>query len=297
MFIGKCSLHLHKAFIIMKSISIASLLFIASCTTVSTPLKEIGKLSLKEVSGLAYVNGTLYGLEDSGNKNSIYKIALNGKTEQEINIAEAKNNDWEDLTADKQGNLYIGDFGNNNNDRKNLAIYKLDANDLSKVSYVVSYHYPEQKQFPPKKSNFIFDVEAFFEHNGSFYLFTKNRSKGFNGDVQVYKLPNKAGNHAAQLLGTIPTCDNFRKCAITGADLSPDGTKAVLLSGGKVWVMTNFGTENFAGAAMQVYELNHISQKEGICFKDNDTLLIADEKDKKEGGKLYEVKLSDLQSK
>jgi len=281
----------------MKSIYIASLILIASCTGVNSPLKELGTLSLKEVSGLKYINGSLWALEDSGNKSSIYKLSPTGKTEQEVKITNVKNNDWEDIAADKQGNIYIGDFGNNDNDRKNLAIYKLNADDLSTVSSVISFYYPEQKQFPPKKSNLIFDVEAFIEHNGSFYLFTKNRSKGFNGDVQVYKAPNKTGNHAAQLLGTIATCDNFRKCAITGADISPDGKKVVLLSGGKIWVLTNFGTENFVGATMQEYELNHISQKEGICFKDNDILLIADEKDKKEGGKLYEVALSKLQSK
>jgi hypothetical protein len=280
----------------MKSIYTASLILIASCTGADSALKEIGELSLKEVSGLKYVNGSLWALEDSGNKSSIYKISLTGKTEQEVKITNAKNNDWEDIAADKQGNLYIGDFGNNKNERKNLAIYKLNADDLSKVTSVISFYYPEQKQFPPKKSDLIFDVEAFFEHNGNFYLFTKNRSKGFNGDVQVYKVPNKTGNHAAQLLGVIPTCDNFRKCAITGADLSPDGTKAVLLSGAKVWVMTNFGAENFVGSTLQMFELNHSSQKEGVCFKDNNTLLIADEKDKKEGGKLYEVSLSKLKA-
>lgn len=280
----------------MKSIYIASLILIASCTGINSPLKELGELSLKEVSGLKYVNGSLWALEDSGNTSSIYKISLKGKTEQEVKITNVKNNDWEDIAADKQGNLYIGDFGNNDNDRKNLAIYKLDAGKLNTVTSIISFYYPEQKQFPPKKSNLIFDVEAFLEHNGNFYLFTKNRSKGFNGDVQVYKVPNKAGNHAAKLLGTIPTCDNFRKCAITGADISADGTKAVLLSGGKIWMMTNFGSENFVGAKMQVYDLNHLSQKEGVCFKDNNTLLIADEKDKKEGGKLYELSLSGLKA-
>ncbi|MXN89895.1 hypothetical protein GR160_01530 [Flavobacterium sp. Sd200] len=281
----------------MKSISIASLLFIASCTTVNSPLKQIGKLSLKEVSGLIYIKGQLYGQEDSGNKSSIYKIGLDGTTQEEIKIVNAKNTDWEDLASDKQGNIYIGDFGNNKNDRKDLAIYRLNADDLSRVSSVISFHYPDQKEFPPKKSNLVFDVEAFLEQNGNFYLFTKNRSKGFNGEVKIYRVPNKAGNHTAELLGTLSTCDNFRKCAITGADLSPDGTKAVLLSGAKVWLITNFGNGNFAKGKLQEFDLGHTSQKEGICFKDNNTLLIADEKDKKEGGKLYEIKLSDLKAK
>ena len=46
-----------------------------------------------------------------------------------------------------------------------------------------------------------------------------------------------------------------------------------------------------------MFELNDVTQKEGICFKDSKTLLIVDEKDKKTGGNLYEIKLSDLKSK
>jgi hypothetical protein len=38
-------------------------------------------------------------------------------------------------------------------------------------------------------------------------------------------------------------------------------------------------------------ELNHISQKESICFKNNNTVLVADEQDKKTGGVVYEIKL------
>jgi len=279
----------------MRRLYIALLPFlIVSCSGSETQLKVAGKLSLKEVSGLEYINGSLWALEDSGNKNSIYKLSADGNIEQEINVTNAKNTDWEELTSDKQGNLYIGDFGNNDSDRKDLVIYKLAHNNYDKVSSVISFYYPEQKEFPPKKSNLIYDSEAFFEHNGNFYLFTKNRSKGFNGDFKVYKIPNKVGNHAAQLLGTLKTCDNFRKCAITGADISPDGTKAVLVSGDKIWLLTNFGDDNFEKASMQPIELHHWSQKEGIAFKDNDVITIADEKAKKEGGNLYEVKLSDL---
>jgi len=279
----------------MKSVCLALLpLFIASCSGSESQLKVVGNLSLKEVSGLEYVKGTLWALEDSGNKNSIYKLSPKGKIVQEVVITNAKNTDWEELTSDKNGNLYIGDFGNNDSKRKDLAIYKLDASNLNTATSVIKFYYPEQREFPPKKSNLIYDCEAFFEHEGNFYLFTKNRSKGFNGEFQVYKVPNKQGNHAAQLLGTLTACNNFRKCAITGADISPDGTKVALISGDKVWLITGFGKNNFAKGSLQMLELNDWSQKEGIAFIDNDVLTIADEKSKKEGGKLYEVKLSDL---
>jgi hypothetical protein len=284
-----------NTYLIMKSIYIVFSAFVLmSCSTAESQLKEIAGLPLKEVSGMEYVNGALWVLQDSGDENRIYNITEDGKIAKEVMVANAKNVDWEDMTADKQGNLYIGDFGNNNNTRQDLTIYKLDANNFNKVAYKVTFNYPEQTEFPPKKSNWIFDVESFFEHNGNFYLFTKNRSKGFDGTASVYKVPNKAGHHAAKLLGTIETCRNYHTCALTSADISPDGTKAVLLSGGKIWLLTNFGADNFAACDMKEIDLNHYSQKEAICFKDNDTLLIADEKKDKEGKKLYTVKLSDL---
>lgn len=290
----------------MKSLYILSPLLAAtllSCSGNAQQLNEIAETDLKEISGLEYLSQTktLWALEDSGNENKLYRLGNDGKTEAEVTITNAVNTDWEELTSDADGNLYIGDFGNNDNKRKDLAIYKIDKSQLggkqAQASYKVTFSYPEQTEFPPKKSARMFDCEAFFGHKGNFYLFTKNRSAKFNGNFFVYKVPNKAGDHKAVLLGTLTTCDIYKKCAVTAADISPDGTKAVLLTGDKVFVITNFGSDNFASGNMQMLELGHISQKEGLCFKDNDTLLIADEKDKKTGGKLYEVKLSALKAK
>lgn len=290
----------------MKSFYILSFLFtftLLSCSGRAQQLKEVGTTDLKEISGLEYLpqSKSLWALEDSGNKNKLYKINNVGKSEAEVTITNVVNNDWEELTSDAEGNLYIGDFGNNDNARKDLAIYKIDKTQLAgksaTASSKITFSYPEQTEFPPKKSKRIYDCEAFFEHKGNFYLFTKNRSAGFDGSFSIYKVPNKEGNHKALLLGSLTTCGVYKKCAVTAADISPDGTKAVLLTGDKVFVITNFGNDNFGSGKMEMYELGHASQKEGLCFKDNDTLLIADEKDKKTGGKLYEVKLSDLKAK
>lgn len=290
----------------MKSLYILSPLLavtLLSCTSSAQQLNEIAATDLKEISGLEYLPQTksLWALEDSGNENKLYKIGNDGKSEAEIAITNTVNTDWEELTSDAEGNLYIGDFGNNDNTRKDLAIYKIDKSQLTgksaETSSKITFSYPEQIEFPPKKSARIYDCEAFFEHKGNFYLFTKNRSAKFDGSFSVYKVPNRAGDHKAVLMGSLKTCGIYKKCAVTAADISPDGTKAVLLTGDKVFVITNFGNDNFASGDMQMLELGHASQKEGLCFKDNDTLLIADEKDKKTGGKLYEVKLSALKAK
>jgi hypothetical protein len=48
------------------------------------------------------------------------------KTVQLKNTNDCKYNiDWEDITKDKDGNLYVGDFGNNDNERKVYVFTKL----------------------------------------------------------------------------------------------------------------------------------------------------------------------------
>jgi sugar lactone lactonase YvrE len=258
------------------------------------PLKQIATLHLDEVSGLQLVNGILWAHEDSGNKNELYKIDPKTGKHESVTVDGIKNTDWEDITADKEGNLYIGDTGNNDNDRRDLAIHKLNASNPAQLDYTISFYYPEQKDFPPKKKERNFDCEAFFIHNGYFYLFSKNRSAQSDGTVFIHKLENRRGYHSAAPAGSFVSCDNFRKCAIAGADISPDGKTVALISGGKLWLITNFKGDDFANGTITPYSLGDVTQKEGICFADNNTLLIADERSKKIGGNLYKLSIKDL---
>ena len=259
---------------------------------------------LKEVSGIIYSQKTnvLWTLEDSGNANAIYGLnAENGSLEKTITIENTQNIDWEDITKDSEGNLYIGDFGNNDNDRQDLCIYKIDKNALDKENttpaYKISFAYPEQKEFPPKKKALFYDVEGFFEFQNSFYLFTKNRSKGFDGTAFLYKVPNAAGSQQAILVGEFKTCTNYNHCAITSASISPDASKVVILCHDKVFLFENFKGDNYLKGTQTELNLDHFSQKEAICFKDNDLLIIADERTKQIGGKVYQVSLKTLKSK
>ena len=258
---------------------------------------------LKEVSGIIYSPETnlLWTLEDRGNPNAIYGIDSNGKIEKTITIENTENIDWEDITKDTEGNLYIGDFGNNDNERTDLSIYKIDKNALTAEStnpvYKVSFSYPEQKDFPPKKSEMFYDVEGFFEFKNNFYLFTKNRSKGFDGTAFLYKIPNTPGFHQAVLMGEFKTCGEYNNCAITSATISPDATKVALLTHDKLFMFENFQGDDFLNGTKTVLELNHFSQKEAACFTDNERLFIADERTKSVGGNVYDVSIKMLKSK
>jgi hypothetical protein len=286
-------------------ISTAIAFVLMACQNGSETLTTLYSLpkKLKEVSGIAYTesNNLFWTLEDSGNSNKIYGLNVeNGTVEETITIENTLNIDWEDITKDEDGNLYIGDFGNNDNIRKDLCIYKINKNSLNQKNavpaYKISFSYPEQKEFPPKKTAMFFDVEGFFEYRNNFYLFTKNRSKGFDGTAFLYKIPNMAGFHQAVLMGKFKTCDNYNHCVITSAAISPDASKVALLAHEKVVLFENFKGDNFLKGTQTQFELNHFSQKEAICFKNNETLIIADEKSNKVGGNVYEVSLATLKS-
>ena len=241
-------------------------------------------------------------MDDSGNADKIYGLNFeNGKIEKTITIENTANVDWEDITKDNDGNLYIGDFGNNNNERKNLSIYKIDKKFLTSKraipTYKVSFTYPEQKDFPPKKSEMFYDVEGFFEFKNNFYLFTKNRSKGFDGTAFLYKIPNKAGFHQAILMGEINTCGSYKHCAITAATISPDATKVAVLTHDTIFLFENFAGDNFLTGIKTTLKFNHFSQKESASFIDNDRIFIADEKTKSFGGNMYDVSVKRLKSK
>lgn len=287
------------------SISIAIAFILLACQNNSGKLTELYKLpkKLKEVSGIVYTerDNLFWTLEDSGNANKIYGLNVkDGAIKKTITIENTTNIDWEDITKDKAGNLYIGDFGNNDNVRKDLCIYKIDKNSLNQKkvipAYKISFSYPEQTMFPPKKTGLFFDAEGFFEYKNNFYLFTKNRSKGFDGTVLVYKIPNQAGFHQAALMGKLNSCDNYNHCAITSAAISPDASKVVLLTHDKIILMENLKGDNFLKGKQSELKLNHFSQKEAVCFKNNETLIIADEKTNKIGGNVYEVSLATLKS-
>ncbi|AWG21805.1 hypothetical protein FFWV33_09795 [Flavobacterium faecale] len=282
-----------------KYFNVIVIFLVLACQQKSTKLVDLYDFpkSLKEVSGMITLQDSdlMACIEDSGNKNEVYFLNSKGKIKNTLEISNVKNTDWEDVTKDQEGNLYIGDFGNNDNVRKDLAIYKINKDQLAKsettTSSIITFSYPEQKDFPPKKKKLFFDVEGFIVFQNNFYLFTKNRSSNFDGTAYIYKVPTAAGNYQAQKVGEFKSGPDYHNYVITSAAISPDQKKIALLTHSKIILFENFKGDDFLSGKRTEIDLQHFSQKEAICFKDNSTVYIADEKVKKSGGKVYEFKI------
>lgn len=250
--------------------------------------------TLNEVSGNEKMaNSPLIWMHnDGGNPSKILGVTTFGNIVKEVTI-NAENQDWEDITSDENGNLYIGDFGNNRNKRKDLRILKIPNKFLFKNEVSVEFiefEYENQQEFPPEKTQLIFDAEAFFYFKNHFYIFTKSKVKNEYGRTFMYKIPSKPGKHKAKLMGEFYN-GNSSYCWITAADISDDGTKVVLLSEKNVMVFTDFEGDAFLSGKVKTMLFKHVSQKEGICFKDNNTIYITDEKTGFRGRNLYEFSI------
>lgn len=270
------------------------IVFVFGCDTGKLKVIIDLPIILSEVSGLAIdeANDIFWMVNDSGNKPILYGLNRNGDIIKELKI-NAKNRDWEDLTTDTEGNIYIGNFGNNDNNSEQLSILKINKTDLAKdiiTPEYITFTYPEQKKFPPKKSKRHFDCEAFFFFENRLYLFTKSRSSKEPEKTNLYRLPSTKGNYKAKYLDTFDTCKDD-ECWVTSADINKSGDKLALLTENSVFVFSKLNTKKFFKSDYKRYKFKYNSQKESVAFKNDSTLYIADEYLGVDGGNLYEFTL------
>ncbi len=257
-------------------------------------IKSLPK-KLEENSGIIFYNNLFWTINDSGGKNRIFTFNFKGEIEKEVEIENAKNVDWEDIAQDKKY-IYVGDFGNNRGNRKNQTIYKIEKKKIGKKarqkvkSKKIRFSYANQTSFKSENLATSFDCEALVAYKKSLYIFTKD---WVNRTTTVYRIPKNKGNY------TLQPIDSFNvNGLVTGADISPDKTKLALV-GYKdyrpiLWIFSNFNKENFWGDSQMHLEMDNIfnAQTEGVCFLNNDSLLISCEATKTFPQQLFLIDLS-----
>jgi len=253
--------------------------------------------SMSETSGLVlYENKYLITHNDGGNKSELFVLDTLGNLIKKINLIETRNKDWEDLTIDNKGNLYVGDFGNNFNKRKKNQIYIVKKGFISKdkvETEKITFWYEDQHNFPPQKENLNFDCEAFFYKDGFLYLLTKCRSKPFTGISKVYRIPAEKGKHKAKLVGQFQFCSTaWQFCAVTSADYDVKTNTLTVLTYGKLYIIYNIEHNNFWEADIKIFNIPRIKQRESIAFISPWRWYMTDEYRKGfGGGNLYKIVL------
>lgn len=194
---------------------------------------------ITESSGIAASrcnDGVLWTHNDSGGKNFIFAINEKGEKLGTWQVGGATNNDWEDIAAvkDQSGRcfLYIGDIGNNERLKGEMAIYRIREPAVTAASKTSSKKAPLKTELA-ETLRFIYpdiqhDAETMMVHptTGDIYIVTKR----LTGAAGVYKLKADFRPQPAiklQKIGdiSVPALPNG---FLTGGDISPDGKRVVI---------------------------------------------------------------------
>lgn len=226
---------------------------------------------LEECSGMTVIGpNALVMINDSGNDAELFICDTLGQLISRVALIGLPNHDWESITFGN-GRLYIGDFGNNANQRQNLEILVLDVSrllDRQEWSLLgrIPFHYPEQTAFPPNsKSDYYYDLEAMIFERDSLFLFTKNRTKPFDGLVKVYGLGTQLEAQKARLIKTFKTDIGLKHFNwVAGASLGPKGDDLFLLGYSRVWYCSAWRSQQ--RQKLYSIDLDNFSQKEALSL-------------------------------
>ncbi len=236
-------------------------------------LTRTGSLTgVTESSGLALAEapGTFYTHGDHGNRPVLFRINWEGKLLGTIPVKGAENQDWEALAHDTQNRLYIADVGNNGNDRQDLVIYRFDPAQPEAAPARIQFTYADQKQFPPTdKAARNFDCESVVWHQGTLYLFTRDR--GQRRHCRVYALAPEPGQGTAKPIGEYELSGE-----ISGADISPNGRQLALIGREQLFLI-DLPAKGIVGGTPRMISLKGAGQTEGVVFVDDKTLAITTE--------------------
>lgn len=242
--------------------------------------------AIDESSGLVASRrhpGIFWTHNDSGGEARLFAVRVDGSLVQSVRVRGATNIDWEDITLDATGRLWIADMGNNRSNRSDLTLYAvpepaLEGEESVDVTARIEVHYPEQRGWPDPSRNF--DAEALFADGDVLYVLTKHRS---DTRTVLYRVPPEGG--ALERQGEFDVGgdrDNFGG-RVTSADLSADGKHLAVLTYHAVFIFERSAGDHWLAKPVREIPLEQrrFRQCEAIAWA-GATLIVTNE-----GGRVF----------
>lgn len=194
--------------------------------------------ALLELSGLAASRrhpGIYWSHNDSGNALELFAIREDGTIAAQIPLTGATNIDVEDIALGPCGAqtcVFLGDVGDNQRVRSNVAIYSLVepdtlTNDPRAVT-VTPFTYADGAH----------NVESLVVDPATGTLFVLTKAPGTLGDV--YRIENGSGVKIASV-NAPANADQVS----TGADAHPDGSRILIRTYGHLWELRGLSATTF----------------------------------------------------
>lgn len=234
---------------------------------------------LTELSGIIRTKktGEYWGINDKGNRPLLFRFSQNGSPLQTVSSRLLTNNDWEAITSNHQGTLYIGDIGDNNRARKKYSIFTFMEPSVfsKKIASVQRIDF----QYPKNKSH---NSEAMFFYNENLYLITKEKDK--RDSPILFQLPVLTDQTKIMVseIGELKIKDR-----VSDAAISANGNHLAILADNTLYISFIKSEKDLIQKPDFSFQIDY-GNCEGICF-DGDNLVISNE-----NGNLWFHDINDL---
>ncbi len=232
------------------------------------PVAVIASDDLQELSGIVCSAHPqkYWGINDSGNGTELFGFSDEGEILDKVPLPDAVNEDWEAITKDHTGHLYIGDFGDNKGVRKEYAIYQVQEPTFPQTSgpHIQKYRFRYA-------GNRAFNCESIFILHGKFYLITKGKKETDSPLLFCLDSLQKQKVSIARKVGTLSLTGR-----ITDASFSPEFNHLIVLSKNNLHILLVQKEADLLNPPVRTYPIK-LGKSEGVCF-DRDSVVVTTEK-------------------
>jgi hypothetical protein len=258
---------------------------------VAGDVAKVGRLEAKDLdesSGLVASRrhrDILYTHNDSGGAPVIFAIRPTGALVKQFRVP-AKHTDWEDISIDDAGRLYIANTGNNNVHRDAVEVHRLAEPDLGDRALTrkskakkkdtraaesrLRVEHTWRLRFPGEP----FNCESLVVLDKFGYLISKAERDGDRAAMYRFPLDDNATEVTLEKVTDLPI---HRRA--TGASLSPDAQRLAIVTDGELCLFDIAGDPANAGRAQPKRVPLPAKKIESVAFTPDGILMTAESRE------------------